>query len=132
MPVALSPAVRNANAQLLSQFFAQSGGASPAVLEYRRKLQEYQAVRGAFDEEAGAYWSQISEKRKGRNAKRRERVAILILTALILIGGMITGLKGFEGMIQLSPGEKAGAYFDRKVPGKRVPLGFEIGCVGAR
>ncbi|MCS3731064.1 hypothetical protein [Bradyrhizobium betae] len=68
---ALPPAVRDANAQLLSQFFAQGGGASPAVLEYRRKLQEYQAARAAFDEEAGAYWSQISEKRKGRNAKRR-------------------------------------------------------------
>ncbi|QDP23620.1 hypothetical protein [Bradyrhizobium cosmicum] len=68
---ALPPAVRDAKAQLLSQFFAQGGGASPAVLEYRRKLQEYQAARAAFDEEAGAYWSQISEKRKGRNAKRR-------------------------------------------------------------
>ena len=67
---ALPPAVRNAKAQLLSQFFAQ-GGASPAVLEYRRKLAEYQAARAAFDAEAGAYWSQISEKRKGRNAKRR-------------------------------------------------------------
>ncbi|AWM03651.1 hypothetical protein [Bradyrhizobium amphicarpaeae] len=68
---ALSPAVRDANAQLLSQFFAQGAGASPAVLEYRRKLAEYQAARAAFDAEAGAYWSQISEKRKGRNAKRR-------------------------------------------------------------
>src|SRR5437588_7935358 len=67
---ALPPAVRNANAQLLSQFFAQ-GGASAAVLEYRRKLAEYQAARGAFDAEAGAYWSQISDKRRGRNAKRR-------------------------------------------------------------
>ncbi|WP_061024195.1 hypothetical protein [Bradyrhizobium sp. CCH5-F6] len=67
---ALPPAVRNVNAQLLSQFFAQ-GGASPAVLEYRRKLAEYQAARAAFDAEAGAYWSQISEKRKARNAKRR-------------------------------------------------------------
>ena len=68
---ALPPAVRDAKAQLLSQFFAQGGGASPAVLEYRRKLAEYQQIRGAFDEEAGAYWSQISEKRRGRNAKRR-------------------------------------------------------------
>src|SRR3954449_11201239 len=67
----LPPAVSNAKAQLLSQLFAQGAGASPAVLEYRRKLQEYQAARAAFDEEAGAYWSQISEKRKGRNAKRR-------------------------------------------------------------
>lgn len=67
---ALPPAVRNANAQLLSQFF-QQGGASPAVLEYRRKLAEYRAARAAFDAEAGAYWSQIYEKRRTRNAKRR-------------------------------------------------------------
>lgn len=67
---ALPPAVRGANAQLLSQFFAQ-GGASPAVLEYRRKLAEYRAARAAFDAEAGAYWSQIYEKRRIRNAKRR-------------------------------------------------------------
>lgn len=67
---ALPPAVRDANAQLLSQFFAQ-GGASPAVLEYRRKLAEYRAARAAFDAEAGAYWSQIYEKRRIRNAKRR-------------------------------------------------------------
>lgn len=67
---ALPAAVSNAKAQLLSQFFAQ-GGASPAVLEYRRKLAEYQAARAAFDAEAGAYWSQISEKRRTRNAKRR-------------------------------------------------------------
>jgi len=75
---ALSPAVRDANAQLLSQFFAQGAGASPAVLEYRRKLAEYQAARAAFDAEAGAYWSQISEKRKGRNAKRRSGQQVML------------------------------------------------------
>ncbi|MBR0830767.1 hypothetical protein JQ596_35215 [Bradyrhizobium manausense] len=74
---ALPPAVSNANAQLLSQFFAQSG-ASPAVLEYRRKLKEYQEARAAFDEEAGAYWSQISEKRKTRNAKRRSGQQVML------------------------------------------------------
>ncbi len=69
--VLIAPSVRGANAQLLSQFFAQGAGASPAVLEYRRKLAEYQAAPAAVDAEASAYWSQISEKRKGRNAKRR-------------------------------------------------------------
>src|SRR6266700_472286 len=58
---ALPLAVRNAMAQASPQ----------AIAEYRRKLQEYQEARGAFDAEAGAYWSQISEKRRGRNAKRR-------------------------------------------------------------
>ena len=56
---------------------AMAQAASPqAIAEYRRKLKEYQQARGAFDEEAGAYWTSISEKRKGRNAKRRERQAI--------------------------------------------------------
>src|SRR5882757_3354235 len=57
--------------------FAQA--ASPqAIAEYRRKLKEYLEARAAFDEEAGAYWSSISEKRRGRNAKRRDRQAITL------------------------------------------------------
>src|SRR3954471_20280834 len=51
---------------------AMAQAASPqAIADYRRKLAEYQEARAAFDAEAGAYWSQISEKRRGRNAKRR-------------------------------------------------------------
>ncbi len=66
---ALPPAVAEAMAQ----------AASPqAIAEYRRKLKEYQEARAAFEEEAGAYWSSISEKRKVRNAKRRERQAIAL------------------------------------------------------
>src|SRR4051812_16795348 len=58
---------------------AMAQSASPqAIAEYRRKLQEYQEARAAFEEEAGAYWSSISDKRKGRNAKRRERQAIAL------------------------------------------------------
>ena len=56
---------------------ARAQAASPqAIAEYRRKLGEYQEARAAFDEEAGAYWSSIAEKRRGRNAKRREHLAI--------------------------------------------------------
>ena len=58
---------------------AMAQAASPqAIAEYRRKLKEYQEARAAFEEEAGAYWSAISEKRKGRNAKRRERQTIAL------------------------------------------------------
>jgi hypothetical protein len=64
--VAISPAVANAMAQASPQ----------AIAEYRRKLAEYQEARAAFDAEAGAYWSSISEKRRGRNAKRRDRQVI--------------------------------------------------------
>jgi hypothetical protein len=51
--------------------------ASPqAIVEYRRKLAEYQEARAAFEAEASAYWSSIAEKRRGRNAKRREHLAV--------------------------------------------------------
>jgi hypothetical protein len=66
--VAISPAVANAMAQASPQ----------AIAEYRRKLAEYQEARAAFDAEAGAYWSSISEKRRGRNAKRRDRQVITL------------------------------------------------------
>ncbi len=51
--------------------------ASPqATAEYRRLLHQYQEARAAFEAEAGAYWDSIAEKRRGRNAKRREHLAI--------------------------------------------------------
>jgi hypothetical protein len=56
---------------------AMAQAASPqAIAEYRRKLKEYLEARAAFEEEASAYWSSITEKRRGRNAKRREHQAI--------------------------------------------------------
>src|SRR3977135_1992640 len=58
---------------------AMAQAVSPqAIAEYRRKLREYQRARSAFDQEAGAYWSSIAEKRRGRNAKRRERQTIAL------------------------------------------------------
>ena len=56
----------------LTDTVANAMAQSPqAMAEYRRKLKEYQEARAAFEQEAGAYWGAISEKRKGRNAKRR-------------------------------------------------------------
>src|SRR5258708_608643 len=58
---------------------AMAQAASPqAIAEYRRKLREYQDARAAFDTEASAYWSSIAEKRRGRNAKRRDHQAIVL------------------------------------------------------
>ena len=58
---------------------AMAQSASPqAIAEYRRKLKEYLEARAAFDQEAGAYWNSIAEKRRGRNAKRRERQTIAL------------------------------------------------------
>src|SRR3954451_9328473 len=58
---------------------AMAQAASPQdIAEYRRKLKEYQEARAAFDEQADAYWKSITEKRRGRNAKRREHLAIAL------------------------------------------------------
>ncbi|MBA2401360.1 MAG: hypothetical protein H0V72_22205 [Bradyrhizobium sp.] len=58
---------------------AMAQAASPqAIAEYRRKLKEYQAARATFEQEAEPYWTSIAEKRRGRNAKRRERQAITL------------------------------------------------------
>src|ERR1700681_203785 len=58
---------------------AMAQAASPqAIAEYRRRLKEYLEARGAFDQEAGAYWNSIAEKRRGRNAKRREHQTIML------------------------------------------------------
>lgn len=73
---------------------AMAQAASPqAIAEYRRKLKEYQAARAAFEEEAGAYWASISEKRKGRNAKRRERQAIALDDYVLTQPPVYTGPK---------------------------------------
>src|SRR3954469_18696123 len=69
--IAMDAAVSPANA------FAQAPSPQ-AIAEYKRKLQEYLEARAAFEQEAGAYWSSISEKRRGRNAKRRGRQAITL------------------------------------------------------
>lgn len=47
------------------------------MADYRRKLAAYTAVREAFDTAAAAYWTAISEKRKARNAKRRNGETIV-------------------------------------------------------
>jgi hypothetical protein len=58
---------------------AMAQAATPqAIAEYRRRLREYQEARAAFEEDAGAYWNAITEKRRTRNAKRRERQPIAL------------------------------------------------------
>ncbi len=39
--------------------------------DYQAKLAQYQEARDAYDEEANRYWTLVSDKRKLRNAKRR-------------------------------------------------------------
>jgi hypothetical protein len=54
---------------------AMAQAASPqAIAEYHRKLREYQEAHAPVD----AYWTDIADKRRGRNAKRRERQPITL------------------------------------------------------
>lgn len=58
---------------------AMAQAVSPqAIAEYRSRLREYQEARAAFEQQASAYWSSIAEKRRGRNAKRRERQPVML------------------------------------------------------
>src|SRR5262245_33549599 len=65
----LSPAARLA---------AQPADAAAAKSEYQRKLEAYRAARQQFDEEAGAYWTSVADKRRQRNAKRRNNEPIVL------------------------------------------------------
>src|ERR1700682_3724612 len=73
---------------------AMAQAASPqAIAEYRRKLREYQVARAAFEQEASAYWNSIAEKRRGRNAKRRDRQAIALDDYVLTQPPLYTGPK---------------------------------------
>jgi len=51
---------------------------SAVTTEYRRQLAAYMQARQKFDDEAGAYWSVIAQKRRLRNAKRRDGQDIVL------------------------------------------------------
>ena len=70
-------AVESAARAAADTAMAQAASAA-AIAEYRRLLREYQEAHAAFEEEAAAYWNAIAEKRRGRNAKRREHQPIML------------------------------------------------------
>jgi hypothetical protein len=93
LPLAALPAQATDNGALPADS-AMAQAASPyAITEYRRLLQQYQDVHGAFEEEAGAYWSSITEKRRGRNAKRREHLQITLDDYVLTQPPIYTGPK---------------------------------------
>ena len=55
---------------------AQDGA---ALADYQAKLAQYTQARQAHDAEADVYWNAVVEKRRTRNAKRRDHVAILLV-----------------------------------------------------
>jgi hypothetical protein len=94
VPIAPQAAMIDAAALQAATADAMAQAASPqAIAEYRRKLREYQEARGAFDQEASAYWGSISEKRRGRNARRREHVPIALDDYVLTQPPVYTGPK---------------------------------------
>jgi hypothetical protein len=51
---------------------------SAALADYRAKLAEYERAQDAYVRQAEAYWHAIAEKRRLRNAKRRNHESILL------------------------------------------------------
>ncbi len=58
---------------------ARAQGAPPsaaAIADYQAKLAQFQAARAPYEAQATAYWDAVAEKRRGRNAKRRDHLPI--------------------------------------------------------
>ena len=55
---------------------AQSVPPAAAVADYQARLAQYQAARSAYEADATAYWDAGGEKRRARNAKRRDHLPI--------------------------------------------------------
>jgi len=86
--------VRAADRMAPSTNDAMAQAASPyAIAEHRRLLAEYKEARAAFEEEAGAYWNAIVEKRRGRNAKRRDHQPIALDDYVLTQPPVYTGPK---------------------------------------
>jgi hypothetical protein len=71
-------------ALLMSQGFvaeslrAQAPASQAAMSDYRRKLEAYTLARQKFEDEASAYWTAVADKRRTRNAKRRDKQKIVL------------------------------------------------------
>jgi hypothetical protein len=57
---------------------AQTAPVQGAKSNSQRKLEAYQAARQDFEEKASAYWMAIADKRRARNAKRRNNEEIVL------------------------------------------------------
>jgi len=49
-----------------------------AIADYQAKLAQFQAARAPYEAQAAAYWDAVSEKRRGRNVKRRDHLPITL------------------------------------------------------
>jgi hypothetical protein len=69
LTAAMLAAVQLANAQT-------NGPAALSAADYQARLAQYEQARQAYDTEADVYWNAVVEKRRTRNAKRRDHLPI--------------------------------------------------------
>jgi hypothetical protein len=55
---------------------AQSAPPNAGLADYQARLAQYEQARQAYDAEADVYWNAVVEKRRTRNAKRRDHLPI--------------------------------------------------------
>jgi hypothetical protein len=83
---------------------AMAQAASPqAIAEYQQKRAEYLEARAAFEQEAGAYWNSIADKRRGRNAKRRNHQPIALDDYVLTQPPVYSGPKRPVNPVPLQP-----------------------------
>ncbi len=70
---------------------AQSAPSSAALADYQTKLAQYLQARQAYDAEADVYWNAVIEKRRVRNAKRRDHNAIELSDYVLTQPPLYTG-----------------------------------------
>ena len=80
--------------------------------DYRRKLAAYNRAWEKYDSEARAYWNSIAEKRRIRNAKRRNHQEILVDDYVLTQPPVYSG----------PPKPLAPSAVERKPPEKYVPV----------
>jgi hypothetical protein len=96
---------------------AMAQAASPqAIAEYRQKLTEYLAARAAFEQEASAYWTSIADKRRGRNAKRRDRQPIALDDYVLTQPPVYSGPKRPVNPVPSEPGPEEPSRPRKPIP----------------
>jgi hypothetical protein len=77
---------------------------------------EYLAARAAFDTEVSAYWTSIADKRRGRNAKRRQHQPITLDDYVLTQPPVYTGPKRPPGPSPEPPPPQAKPRQDKAIP----------------
>ncbi|HZL61573.1 MAG TPA: hypothetical protein VFC32_04670, partial [Pseudolabrys sp.] len=72
--------------------YAQSNGpAAQSAADYQARLAQYLQARQAYAAEADVYWNAVVEKRRTRNAKRRDHLPIQLADYVLTQPPLYTG-----------------------------------------